>query len=80
LDELNAKEYEQEQRWEKIIGVATFLSLLICCMGLFGLARLATQQKIKEIGIRKVLGASVIQIVSLLSKEFVKLVYLLSLL
>jgi putative ABC transport system permease protein len=76
LDELNAKEYEQEQRWEKIIGIATFLSLFICCLGLFGLTRLATEQKIKEIGIRKVLGASVIQIASLLSKEFVKLVVL----
>lgn len=74
LDELNAKEYEQEQRWEKIIGIATFLSLLICCLGLFGLTHLATQQKIKEIGIRKVLGASVMQITSLLSKQFIKLV------
>ena len=74
LDQLNAKEYKQEQRWEKIISIATFLSLLICCLGLIGLTHLATQQKIKEIGVRKVLGASVIQIVSLLSKDFVKLV------
>jgi putative ABC transport system permease protein len=74
LDELNAKEYQQEQRWEKIIGISTLLSLLICCLGLLGLTRLATQQRIKEIGIRKVLGASVMQITSLLSKDFVKLV------
>ncbi|MEO6328452.1 MAG: FtsX-like permease family protein [Ginsengibacter sp.] len=76
LDELNAREYKQEQRWEKIISIATALSLIICCLGLFGLSRLATHQRTKEIGIRKVLGASVMQITSLLSKEFMGLIIL----
>jgi putative ABC transport system permease protein len=76
LDKLNAQEYKQEQRWEKIISIATLLSLVICCLGLFGLSQLATHQRTKEIGIRKVLGASVIQITSMLSKEFITLVIL----
>jgi putative ABC transport system permease protein len=74
LDELNAMEYKQEQRWENIITIATILSLLICCLGLFGLTQLAIQQRIKEIGIRKVLGASARQIIALFSTQFVKLV------
>ncbi|MEP7373274.1 MAG: ABC transporter permease [Chitinophagaceae bacterium] len=74
LDELNAKEYIQEQRWQRIIGVATVLSIVICCLGLFGLAHLAAQRRIKEIGIRKVLGASVTSIASLLTKDFLRLV------
>ncbi len=74
LDELNAKEYVQEQRWQKIVGIATILSILICCLGLFGLAHLAAHQRIKEIGIRKILGASVSSITSLISKDFLKLV------
>jgi len=74
LDELNAKAYEQEQRWQKIIGLAAVLSIIICCLGLFGLAHLAAQRRIKEIGIRKVLGATVTSIASLLTKDFLKLV------
>jgi putative ABC transport system permease protein len=76
LDELNAREYEQEQRWQKIIGFTTGVSIVICCLGLFGLMHLAAQQRTKEIGIRKVLGASVSSIVLLLSKEFLQLVLL----
>lgn len=75
LDELNATEYAQEQRWQKIIGIATLLSIVVCCLGLFGLAHLATQRRIKEIGIRKVLGASVSSIASLLTKKFLQLVF-----
>jgi putative ABC transport system permease protein len=74
LDELNARQYFQEQRWQKVISIVTILSFIICCLGLFGLAHLATNQRIKEIGIRKVLGASVSQIVALLSGDFLKLV------
>ena len=74
LDELNAGAYEQERRWQKIISVAAVLSVIICCLGLFGLAHLAAQRRIKEIGIRKVLGASVTSIASLLTKDFLKLV------
>lgn len=74
LDELNAQAYEQEQRWRKIISIAAALSVIICCLGLFGLAHLAAQRRIKEIGIRKVLGATVAGIASLLTKDFLKLV------
>jgi putative ABC transport system permease protein len=74
LDELNARQYLQEQRWKKVISIATTLSFIICCLGLFGLAHLSTNKRIKEIGIRKVLGASVSQIVALLSGDFLKLV------
>ncbi len=74
LDELNAKSYEQEQRWQKIISVAAVLSIVICCLGLFGLAHLAAQRRIKEIGVRKVLGATVASIASLLTKDFLRLV------
>jgi putative ABC transport system permease protein len=74
LDELNARQYLQEQRWQQVISVSTAFSFIICCLGLFGLAHLSTNQRIKEIGIRKVLGASVSQIVALLSGDFLKLV------
>jgi putative ABC transport system permease protein len=74
IDELNAREYLQEQRWQKVINTATVLSLIICCLGLFGLAHLSTNKRTREIGIRKVLGASVHQIVSLLTTDFLKLV------
>jgi putative ABC transport system permease protein len=74
LDELNAKQYLQEQRWHKVISIATTLSFIICCLGLFGLAHLSTARRLKEIGIRKVLGASVNEITALLSGEFLKLV------
>ncbi|MEO8763747.1 MAG: FtsX-like permease family protein [Ginsengibacter sp.] len=74
LDDLNARQYIQEQRWQKVISVITLLSFIICCLGLFGLAHLSTNQRLKEIGIRKVLGATVRQIVTLLSGDFLKLV------
>src|SRR6185436_12080120 len=61
-------------RTNSIVQIASALSILIACMGLFGLATLAVTRRTKEIGIRKVLGASVGSIVTLLSKEFLKLV------
>jgi putative ABC transport system permease protein len=76
LDELNAREYIQEKRWQKIIGIATIFSIVICCLGLFGLAHMAAQRRIKEIGIRKVLGASVSGITSLLTMDFLKPVFI----
>ncbi len=75
-DELNAKEYQQERKWQQIINAATVLSVLICGLGLFGLTHLATHLRVKEIGIRKVLGASVSSIASLISKDFIKLVFI----
>jgi putative ABC transport system permease protein len=74
LDELNAMQYLQEKRWHKIITIATTLSFIICCLGLFGLAHLSTNRRTKEIGIRKVLGASTSQIAATLSRDFLKLV------
>jgi len=74
MDQGLANEYTQERRWQKIGAIATILSLIICCLGLFALAHLATQQRTKEIGIRKVLGAAAINIVTLLSKQLLMLV------
>ena len=72
LNELNAQQYMQEQRWQQVVSVATLLAFIICCLGLFGFAHLSANQRIKEIGVRKVLGASVSQIVTLLSRDFLK--------
>jgi putative ABC transport system permease protein len=74
LDEALAASYEQEQRLGNIVQYASFLSIFIACMGLFGLATLVVVRRTKEIGIRKVLGANVPKIVALLSKDFVVLV------
>ncbi|MEO1010442.1 MAG: ABC transporter permease [Bacteroidota bacterium] len=74
LNELNAKQYEQEQRWQKIVTSATLLAFLVCALGLFGMAHLSANQRIKEVGIRKVLGATVSQIAMLLSVNFLRLV------
>lgn len=74
LDETIAKFYEKEQRTSKLVNAATAVAILISCMGLFGLASFTAAQRTKEIGIRKVLGATVNNIVGLLSKEFLKLV------
>lgn len=66
--------YRSEQRAGKIFISFAVLAILIACLGLFGLATYAAEQRIKEIGIRKVLGASVSNIVGMLSKDFLKLV------
>jgi putative ABC transport system permease protein len=76
LDEKNASEYLQEKRWQKVINLASLLAFILCSLGLFGLAHLSTQQRVKEIGVRKVLGASVGQIVSLFTTSFLKLVFI----
>jgi ABC-type antimicrobial peptide transport system permease subunit len=68
--------YKSQQGAGKIILCFTFLTILISCMGLFGLAAYTAEQRTKEIGIRKVLGASVAVIVSMLSRDFLRLVLL----
>ncbi len=73
-DDTIAQYYESEQRTTKIINLATGIAILISCLGLFGLATLTAFQRTKEIGVRKVLGASVTSIVAMLSKDFVALV------
>jgi putative ABC transport system permease protein len=74
LDESLNRFYKSEQRWSSIAGWAGGISIFLACLGLFGLTALAAINRTKEIGIRKVLGASVISIVGLLSKDFVKLI------
>ena len=74
MADANANRYAEEVRWRDIITYASFLAIIVSSLGLFGLAHLATQQRIKEIGIRKVLGASLSQIVLLLNSDFAKLV------
>ena len=71
--DLNAL-YHAEQTAQKVFGLFAILAIFIACMGVLGLAAYITQQRTKEIGIRKVLGASAFNIVSLLSKDFLKLV------
>lgn len=66
--------YQEDQRRQVIFMSVAVLTILIACLGLLGLATYAAQQRIKEIGIRKVLGASVTSIVSMLSKDFLRLV------
>ncbi len=67
--------YNEEVRLSRIIGSVTFLSLLIACLGLFGLASFSIERRIKEIGIRKVLGASVGRVVTGLSRDFARWVF-----
>jgi putative ABC transport system permease protein len=74
LDEAFDSMYRSEQRIGKIFISFAILAIFIACLGLFGLATFTAEQRTKEIGIRKVLGASVPQIVQLLSKDFVRLV------
>jgi putative ABC transport system permease protein len=66
--------YREDQKRQVIFLSVALLTIIIACLGLFGLATYSAQQRIKEIGIRKVLGASVGSIVAMLSKEFLKLV------
>jgi putative ABC transport system permease protein len=75
-DEINARAYEQGEKWKQIISFSAILTIFISCIGLFGLTAMSAEQKTKEIGIRKVLGASVGSIVQLLSGNFLKLVLL----
>jgi len=71
--------YREDQKRQTIFLGIALLTILIACLGLFGLATYAAEQRIKEIGIRKVLGASVSSIVGMLSKDFAKLVLIASL-
>lgn len=76
LDERLERQYQAEKLFGKIFTIFVVLSLAIAGLGLFGLAAYAAEQRTKEIGIRKVLGASVANVIGLLSKDFVKLVFL----
>jgi putative ABC transport system permease protein len=76
LDETFEKYYLAEERLTQVLGIFSALAIGIACLGLFGLAAYVAEQRSKEVGVRKVLGASLAGIVSLLSKDFVKLVLL----
>jgi putative ABC transport system permease protein len=70
VDETLSRMYNADEKTKKVSVVFSSLAIFIACIGLFGLAAFVTQQRTKEIGIRKVLGASTIEIVVILSKEF----------
>lgn len=74
LDETYAKLYQSEARFQKIFISLVVLGIIIACLGLLGLSTFAAQRRVKEIGIRKVLGASAGSLVGLLSKDFLQLV------
>ena len=73
MDEEVAKSYESYTKWLKIINIATLIAVVIACMGLFGLSAIFAMNKTKEIGIRKVMGASLSNIFVLLNKDVIKL-------
>ncbi len=74
LDDEVQKQYETEITLARIINAFTLMAIIISCLGLFGLVSFSSEQRTKEIGIRKVLGASVFGLTTLLSKDFFKLV------
>jgi putative ABC transport system permease protein len=76
LDQQWARFYEEDQRRERILAASALAAIVIACLGVFGLAAYVAQQRTKEIGIRKVLGANSLGIAALLSKDFIRLVLL----
>ena len=76
LDETFAKIYQSEEKLQSLFSYFSLLSIFISCLGLFGLASFAAERRTKEIGVRKVLGASISNVVLLLSREFIKWILL----
>lgn len=74
IDDAIASFYETEQKTSKLVRVAMIVTIFISCIGLFGLVMFSAERRTKEIGIRKVLGASILDIASMLSKDFIMLV------
>ena len=74
VDEEYAEKFASEERIGRLSGIFTALAILISCLGLFGLTSFVAEQRTKEIGVRKVLGASVFNVWNMLSKDFLKLV------
>jgi putative ABC transport system permease protein len=74
IDEEYAKKFATEERVGKLAGIFAVLAVFISCLGLFGMASFMAEQRVKEIGVRKVLGASVVNLWALLSKDFLGLV------
>ena len=73
-DDFYNQQYQAEQQYQRVFTAASCLAIFIACLGLFGIAAFTAQQRVKEIGIRKVFGASVASIVALISKDFLMLV------
>jgi ABC-type antimicrobial peptide transport system permease subunit len=74
VDEQYAQQFDNEQRTKTMAGLFAALAIFISCLGLFGLSAYVAESRIKEIGVRKVLGATVFSITKLLSLDFIKLV------
>ena len=74
LDDNIQKQYNEDRRISRIITSFSVIAMIICSLGLYGLSSFMAERRIKEIGVRKVMGASVTQITSMMSKEFVRLV------
>lgn len=80
LDDQTADQYAAEMRWRTIVQFSSIFTLLVACLGLIGLTSLAVAKRTKEVGIRKVLGASVANIVTLFTGDFAKLILIANLL
>jgi len=76
LDQTIQKQYDEDRRVSRIISSFGIIAMIICALGLYGLSSYMAERRFKEIGIRKVLGASVMQIVMMMSAEFVRLVFI----
>ncbi len=74
LSDDQASLYQNERRWSEIVQYTSLLAIIIACMGIFGLTAIAVNNRVKEIGIRKVLGAKITQIINLIIKDFIILV------
>jgi putative ABC transport system permease protein len=74
LDERYDQNFRSEEQFKQVFGLLTGFAILIACLGLYGLSSFTIAKRVKEIGVRKVLGTSVIQLIMLLSKDFMKLI------
>lgn len=74
MDDAFDKQYKEDEKFQKVFGVLTVFAILIACLGLFGLASFTVTKRKKEIGIRKVLGASVLNVLIILTQSFIKTV------
>jgi putative ABC transport system permease protein len=74
LDEYFNEQYASEQRFSKVFTLFSGLAIFVSCLGLFALVTFVTQQKRKEIGVRRILGASIGNIVGLISRDFLRLI------
>ncbi len=74
LDDTMEAMYNEEKKWGAIVGYSSTLAVIIACMGIFGLTSITVNRRTKEIGIRKILGASIPQIIDILIREFIWLV------